>query len=428
MLTDLENRDGAFMRPARFGAISMLAIILPPALEADVIGGWAEGFEHEFSGDVTLAGFIGDDAANGASSVVAEAGLDLETSTFLENGTKFGLRLGLRGKFDSDDRVAFGGEAGSCPALVADCNFSPGPGGLKSVRSMSNGWTSGNAQGESGAYMAMENAHLFMSGGWGEVVFGQDQGVAKRFEVSVPHPLRTIRASSSSLDPSGYAFIRTVNDYTGPSAKISYSSPRILGVKLGTSYTPKAYTKGVDWAQRDNEISTPANYEVEHAVELVASLRRKLPMGPEIEASLSHTLANDGSDRAGFETLHATGIGMILSQKGFSLGGMMHRSNNGWNKGFASNENRQYVSYHIGGAYEWDKWRVAADFAKGDDNLTKFKAYSASFGVSRAFNQGFTVRAAVYGQEFDIPTINLGARDSDTKTTLGGIVEISYDF
>jgi hypothetical protein len=42
--------------------------------------------------------------------------------------------------------------------------------------------------------------------------------------------------------------VRTDHDLTGPAAKISYTTPRILGFKGGLSYTPDANVRGLDRA------------------------------------------------------------------------------------------------------------------------------------------------------------------------------------
>ena len=62
------------------------------------------------------------------------------------------------------------------------------------------------------------------------------RGAAARFFEGAPSALTHASISNAYLDPDGIKIIRTNHDLTGPSAKISYATPRILGLRASRDF------------------------------------------------------------------------------------------------------------------------------------------------------------------------------------------------
>ncbi|HBQ49254.1 MAG TPA: hypothetical protein DD728_10285, partial [Hyphomonas atlantica] len=100
----------------------------------------------------------------------------------------------------------------------------------------------------------LEEAYVYIDGGYGEVRLGRDEGVAARFQENAPSVFSTLALGRQSLDPTGIDMVTTRHDLTGPSAKLSYATPRLVGIRAGLSFTPKADVRGLD---RDADRNLP---------------------------------------------------------------------------------------------------------------------------------------------------------------------------
>jgi len=97
----------------------------------------------------------------------------------------------------------------------------------------------------------VEGAYVFLRSAYGDVTLGRDDGAAYLFSLGAP-TLMAVNASNSPMDYTGLDSVKTVNDASGFSEKITYTSPRLLGdqigfgVQLGASYAFNARACGVD--------------------------------------------------------------------------------------------------------------------------------------------------------------------------------------
>jgi hypothetical protein len=163
-------------------------------------------------------------------------GLGVDTNRVLDNGLVLGFALQLDAQQDHPARAGFSG-------VVAD----PAP-GMPAVTGAFSGLAQSIGFEDDGARGELQTAYLYAEGGYGEVRLGRDEGVAKRFSQGAPSLFSTVSLHAPRLDPEGGAIVRTDHDLTGPAAKISYTTPRILGFKGGLSYTPDADVRGLDRA------------------------------------------------------------------------------------------------------------------------------------------------------------------------------------
>ncbi|MEM9055288.1 MAG: porin, partial [Pseudomonadota bacterium] len=191
--------------------------------------------DFELDGETVLVvSALGDDD-QGANSegFLAEASLVGTAESVLENGVRLRGRVALRAQKDNPLRPGFssgfGGDLNAAPGAFSGLSNGPVPDG-----------TGDDLRGR------FETAYFQIDGGYGELRLGKDQSVAARFFEGAPEVLSHARADNGLLDPTGLNGVRTRNDLTGPSTKLSYATPRLLGFRAGLSYTPEADADGLD--------------------------------------------------------------------------------------------------------------------------------------------------------------------------------------
>jgi hypothetical protein len=210
-------------RPILLALVSVTAS-LPAAAQED----WSV-WETDWKAE---AGLVLSPGAN--EQALYRLGLGVDTNRVLDNGLVLGFALQLDAQQDYPARAGFSG-------VVAD----PAP-GMPAVTGAFSGLARSIGFEDDGARGELQTAYLYAEGGYGEVRLGRDEGVAKRFSQGAPSLFSTVSLHAPRLNPDGGAIVRTDHDLTGPAAKISYTTPRIVGFKGGLSYTPDANVRGLD--------------------------------------------------------------------------------------------------------------------------------------------------------------------------------------
>ena len=183
--------------------------------------------------DATVAVALGWDNQDEAYPALFEIGVTARLSSILDNGSEVGTRFTLRGSQDNPSRVSGGGQLtnlgrSSIPGIHTDVRFSDGE--FSTV----------------GPRARIETAYMYIDGGYGELSVGRDIGIVARFHEGAKSIFSHARDSDSLLDPSGLSIIRSRLDWSGNSAKISYTTPRLIGIRVGLSYTPSTEADGLD--------------------------------------------------------------------------------------------------------------------------------------------------------------------------------------
>lgn len=191
-------------------------------------------------------------------TVLGELSLTGQSEKVLESGLRIRARGALRLQRDHPTRPGGTGGFGNDP-LAATGAFS----GLSPASPIT----------ASDLRARLETAYLQVDGGYGEVRIGKDSGVASRFYEGAKSVLSHGRLDSSLLDPTGLSTVRTRNDLTGPSAKFSYASPRLIGVRAGVSFTPEADADGLD--RRPASSASGLAPETQNAIELALNASRR---------------------------------------------------------------------------------------------------------------------------------------------------------
>lgn len=204
-------------------------ILLPPVATAQ--GPAPIEAELDFESVVVVSPHMDNNANADAEMLQGEISVMGNAETVLENGVRVRARGAVRLQADHSNRPgAIGGFGSSVGAPVGA--FS----GLSAAPSLN----------KSNVRARFETAYVQIDGGYGEVRIGKDRGVAARFFEGPKSALSHARLDSSLLDPTGLSSTRTRHDLTGPSLKVSYASPRLVGLRAGISFTPEADADGLD--------------------------------------------------------------------------------------------------------------------------------------------------------------------------------------
>lgn len=328
--------------------------------------------------------------------VLGELSLNGNVERVLENGVRLRARSALRLQADHPSRP--GGIGG-----FGNDFFAP-------VGAFS-GLSSGPPIAESNSRARLETAYLQIDGGYGEVRIGKDQGVAARFHEGSRSALSHARLDSSLIDPTGLSGVRTRNDLTGPSLKVSYATPRLLGIRAGASFTPQADADGLD--RRPTAGTGGIAPETENAFEVALNATRRLrESGWRIDAGLGWSTANV-STRGPFALYNSVEIwsaGTRLEKDDWTIGLSWLDSDNGL---AGSGYNAWSAGLHKE-AYDTD---FSVEFGQSEDKGAAMDSRSWRVGAAREFGQNTQVAIAYLHDALDSP---LQKRDAQ-----GIVVEIT---
>lgn len=336
-----------------------------PALAEKIdIAGWQ--VEPRLEGTIVLSPGR-DDAGTTEAEVFATAvRAQLIADRVLENGAEIGVRLGGALQLDHPARAGFSGQ-------LQDAGFAfigPAP------RGAFTGLTAGGAAEDTGVRAQLETAFVYIDGGYGELLAGRDIGIARRFHEGVPSVFGRHRIASPSLDTSGIATLLTRNDLTGPAAKISYATPRILGVRVGGSYTPRANVSGLD-RDPDRNVGGVNEPALRDGLETAINVSRRLAnIGLRIEGYGAYARANVkvGPARINQGTVEVWSAGGRMEWKRVELGADWLTSDNG---------SARYKAWSVGGQLDLEWFDFSADYGESSDRVTLSQGDVWSLGIGR---------------------------------------------
>ena len=339
-----------------------------------------------------------------AELAVGEVRAEVRVDRVLENGAKIGFRLGARAQFDHPARSGFSGLIGGEGfALVG-----------ASQRGAFTGLTLGGEEEDADVRAALETAFAYIDGGYGELLVGRDLGVARRFHEGAESVFGRHGAINPSLDSSGIASVITRSDLSGPAAKISYSTPRILGLKLGASYAPRAVTRGLD---RDPARSVDGVEEprLEQIVEVGFNFSRRLrASGVRVSTYGAYARADleTGPLRVDTGTVEVWSTGARLEHSDLSFGADWLTTDNGAGR---------YTAWSVSAGAEKLGFEFSASYGQSDDELTAFEGETGSIGVSRAIFEDIRLGLGVQTQILKSDT-------GGTIRSTGPVIEMSLSF
>ncbi|MEZ6029207.1 MAG: porin [Hyphomonadaceae bacterium] len=382
-----------------------------PALAQD--GEWETGVEVVFVGSGVEDG---DPLAPAADSLMASALVSIEREDTLDNGFTIGWRLAGRYERDAPSRPAFAGVLGGCVAGNPAC---PAVGGLLPV-SPATGLAAGGPGVDEEGFVALETASVSVLTPWGEAVVGADAGVATRLDARPPNVLRRASVLSTGLDPTGLSMTRARNDVTGASAKLSFMSPRWLGLRLGASWTPDANLRTADF---DPDADGPGRIgaELENVWEGALSFARQFAeQDLRVRAAVTYSTAESGAGVAAFGTYEAWGAGLELEQGPWTAGVRWLGSNNAWTAGPGD-----YEAWEAGLVHQEGDWRIGIEAGWSGDDLSLTEGMSWLAGIGWDVNENVNLGVGWAVSEADLP-VAAGPGLSHRKARNDGLlVELS---
>lgn len=203
---------------------------------------------------------------------------------------------------------------------------------------------------------AVNEAYIYLDGGFGRVEIGQQDGVAGQFSVRTPHALGKMSTGSGGddemADPLAMSQVGTTNDSSEDFAKITYMTPSFGGLKLGMSFTPDTEPA----AQAALSAETEAGEDI---VEFGVIYSRDFE---DLSLDMSATFVTADATPVS-DDLEEWNAGVKVGFHGLSVGGSYRES------GSLTTGLQKYEAYDIGVAYETGAWMVSAQFAEHEGEL-----------------------------------------------------------
>lgn len=345
-----------------------------------------------------------------ASAVLGEVSVRATGEKILQNSAKIGFRVEAKAQQDNPARAGFSGNIEPFD-LLSTPPETP-------LRGAFSGLTrSGPVEGASIAG-SIETGQLFVDGGYGQASVGYGRGVASRFHEGAPDVFTHARAVNTKLDPAGINIVRTENDLTGPAAKISYQTPRIIGFRAGVSFTPDANIAGVD---RDPRRSVPGTetLSIQNVTEGSVQFSRKfVSQDMRVRASVSYatgevdtTLNSSLSD-----DVSSWSMGAEFEFDTVAIGADYLSSNNG------IRSDGDYTAWSAGITKEAFGWTWAARYGESEDQNINSEGQNWSLGGATKISQRLKLAAGYQRNQVDFDQLPFTNPDSASISAPQGVV------
>ncbi|MDZ4762646.1 MAG: hypothetical protein SGJ21_16410 [Alphaproteobacteria bacterium] len=386
-------------------------------------GGQAIGQEFVLVAEATLvaAAIDGESAlATAGDGLLADIGLVAERSDVFENGLTLAWRGEVRVQRDARSRPSFAGVVGNCNPSAPGCPFVRDGGVRLTPISPATGLAASGRLDDEDVFAVIEGASVSLAGAWGEGVAGLDAGAAARLDARAPTVMKRVSAFSPGLDPTGLVVARARNDVAGPSFKATYMTPRLLGVRLGASFTPEANRRSADFDPRYSGAGL-ANAELVNVWEGAASFSRRFPQGDiRVRAAVTTIVASGGSRFAEFGDYQSWGAGFEAERGGWTGGVRWLRSDNAWRAGEGD-----YEAVEVGLVRQGDTWRIGGEASWASDSLGQLEGESWILGGSRKINDNLDIGVAYTNAGAGLPVDFLGGVARQNVHNEGLIIELS---
>jgi len=341
-----------------------------------------------FEATAALSPGRGDAGQTEAELFTGELYGELRAERVLDNGLKIGTWIGARVQRDHPARSGFSGRIGEG---LADNSQT-------ALRGAFTGLTRGGTPDDRNVRVQLETAFVFIDGGYGELLAGRDLGIARRFHEGSPSVFNVQTISNARLDTSGISTLLTRNDLTGPAAKLSYASPRILGLRLGASYTPRANVSGLD-RDPDRLVTGIGEPRLEGGLEAAFNFNHRFKeAGVRVQAygaygrAAVETVIQNTAGRLDAGTVEVWSTGGRVEWDRFEIGADWLTTDNAGGR---------YKAGSIGAKTKLFGFDGSVTYGQSDDNLTRTSGEAWSIGVSRVFFERLSLKFGVQGQSLE---------------------------
>ena len=356
-----------------------------------------EPVEFEVSGSAAFVGGV----SQGEAAGDVDADVEVKGSTFLDNGIELGgvINARLDGQQPSS---TFGG--GRYTSLLIG-----GPRGIAPLTSDA----------------FLQGAYAYARGGFGQVIVGRDQGVARTLAVTSPTIFKSLNVNDWRTDLSGINDVHTVNDFTGHATKLSYLPPAnflggvVGGLQLGVSYSPSLSNCGDRLCAPESSIVLSPDGTLltetsswEDAVEAALYYQTGFNVGRSSERLLlgvgaSYVTADEDAQTALpiFDDYEAYSVGLNLAYRGITIGGSVKTTNAGLAATAAGDDG--YLAFDAGvtcrTGEESGDVAVMLGFGQSEANVVSVNPFNpvlfrdtqtTQVGVSYVLSRGISIGAA----------------------------------
>ncbi len=307
-----------------------------------------------------------DDAPLDVEPLLGEVSLVGTSERVLDNGVRLRARGALRLQADHPSRP--GGIGGFGNLAVAPVG---GFSGLSAATPIP----------DSDVRARLETAYFQIDGGYGEVRVGKDQGVGARFHEGAKSVFSHARLDSALLDPTGLSTVRSRHDLTGPSAKISYATPRLIGLRGGISYTPDANADGLD--RRPGAGTGGLAPETENAIEIAINGTRRLrDSGWRFDVGMAWSSANleNRSVLTAYDQIDTWSAGTRIEKDDWTFGVSWLESDNG-------RAQSDYQAWSTGVHRDAFGTEFSMEYGRSTDDGVQLDSESFRLGAARGFGK-----------------------------------------
>ncbi len=273
-----------------------------------------------------------------------------------------------------------------------------------------------NEDNNDGSNVTVDESYLYMSGAWGRVNFGNEDGAAYLLQVAAPsadsnidglrqfiNPLNVSDAGYFSAAQAEYARkLDYAQDFTRGDDKITYLTPVFEGFQAGISYTPEVdgATRTFGVGDRDGDVG-----DLHHGWDLAARYEGQFDQfGLTLGGGFSGASQKESDDST--KSRRAWNLGGNVAVSAFNLGVVYTRDNNGLASDQDGNRTRQWV---VGGDYTTGPFKLGVSYlndklrdAFGNNEDLKTQRYSG--GVTYTYGPGMTFRGSIHHVRHKTPT------------------------
>lgn len=312
------------------------------------------------------------DSSKGGGALLLDANVQASWEDVLQGGTQ--VRFVFGGRYQVD--VRGGASSGDCTLLACRPAAASNVGSAASPLSVS-------SLGGADAQIGVETASLTLTGAWGEGSVGHQAGAAVRLDARAPSVLETTGAYSPQLDPFGSQIVRARNDPTGQALKITYLSPRILGVRVGASFTPETGFKSADFDPHDR-FAWSVGAPLDHVLEGALSFSRSFPdAGVKLRAGVTLTEGRYVSGQGPETTYRSQGYGFEVERGASSLGVRALSSELVGNK--------RYSAIEVGAAHDFGLWKIGFQTGRSSQDLSGWEGRTSLMALRRQISDELDV-------------------------------------
>ena len=255
----------------------------------------------------------------------------------------------------------------------------------------------------------IEEKFAFVEGVFGRVEFGDQDGVADQMALVAPTLFRGNTVNDAELDATGFVgglgglnHINTVttinNGLDDFSTKITYFTPRIVGLQAGVSFTPDHEQGGSNF---DGRIEDLYDQAVEVGVSYFNTFANDISLG----VSAAYLTADEGSTTLDPQSWSA---GVNVAFNGFTVGGSYKESEDlpltllGVTTPGLDND---YTAWDVGVKYETGPWGFMLAYAEDEadvGSVTVTETSAVQGGVDYMVGSGVSLGGGVQHLEDDV--------------------------